>query len=68
MKKEIVCLVTLLILCCGLARGDALDDAYAAYAVGNYAKAIKLFRPLPEKGNATAQYGLGSMCYEGQGG
>jgi TPR repeat protein len=59
---------------CALALGLAtpvsagpLDDAYAAYQQGDYACALRLFRPLAEQGNARAQTLLGLMYEDGQG-
>jgi len=51
----------------GLAEADALNDAEAAKAAGDYAKAIKLWRPIAERENAKAQYGLGVLYANGQG-
>ena len=45
----------------GFKEGDA------AYGNGDYAKALKEWRPLAIKGNAKAQYGLGLMYANGQG-
>jgi uncharacterized protein len=44
-----------------------LADGLAAYHAGDYAKALELWRPLAEKGNAEAQYRLGSLYMEGKG-
>jgi TPR repeat protein len=44
-----------------------LDDAIAAYRSGDYVKALQIMRPLAEKGDATAQFRLGSMYAEGKG-
>src|SRR5450759_670251 len=44
-----------------------LDDATAAYALGDYATALRLLRPLAEQGNAHAQFNLGFMYDEGLG-
>jgi TPR repeat protein len=45
----------------------ALEEGLAAYRSGDYAKAMELWRPLAEKGNADAQYRVGSMYAEGKG-
>ena len=37
------------------------DDGWAAYEAGDYATALKEFRPLAEQGDAEAQYWLGLM-------
>lgn len=43
------------------------DEGARAYNRGDYATALKEFRPVAEKGNALAQYLLGLMYYEGRG-
>jgi TPR repeat protein len=43
------------------------DDAFAAYDRGDYAEAMRLWRPLAEQGDTSAQYFLGVMYYKGQG-
>jgi TPR repeat protein len=45
----------------------APDDGLTAYRSGDYAKAIELWRPLAEKGDAVAQYRLGDMYADGKG-
>lgn len=45
----------------------ALEEGLAAYRNGDYAKAMELWRPLADKGNADAQYRVGSMYAEGKG-
>ena len=44
-----------------------LDDASAAYRKGDYATAVRLWRPLAEQGNAHAQYNLGAMYASARG-
>jgi uncharacterized protein len=44
-----------------------LDDAKAAYKIGDYITALKEFRALAEQGNAEAQNRLGDMYANGQG-
>jgi len=51
----------------GTALADQLDDAKAAYGRGDYASALRLFRPLIDQGNAAAQFGLGAMYEFGNG-
>lgn len=51
----------------GNAIADSLSNAQNAYAVGNYSIAERLFRPLAEQGNASAQHAIGKMYYLGQG-
>ena len=66
-KKWIFCVATLLALCSGVAKANAFDDAGAAYDKGDYAQAIKLWRPMAEKGYAPAQSNLGVTYQNGQG-
>lgn len=44
-----------------------LEDGTAAYKEKEYAKAADLWRPLAEKGDAAAQYFLGSLYEDGKG-
>ena len=50
-----------------MAQWTPFEDGLAAYERGNYATALRLFRPLAEQGNAAYQFALGGMYYEGQG-
>ncbi len=43
------------------------EDATAAYQSGDYATALRLFRPLADQGKADAQYNLGFMYANGLG-
>lgn len=43
------------------------EDGKVAYDKKDFATALRLWRPLAEKGNAVAQYGLGNMYHYGQG-
>jgi TPR repeat protein len=43
------------------------EDGMAAYNRGDYAPAVKLFRPLAQSGNAKAQSVMGVMYRKGQG-
>ena len=49
------------------AQADSWKDATAAFAHKQYAKALKLFRPLAEKGHAAAQYNIALMHKMGLG-
>ena len=49
------------------AAAGPLDDANDAYREKAYAKAAELWRPLAEKGDAEAQYSLGTLYAEGKG-
>ena len=44
-----------------------LEDADAAYDRGDYATALRLWRPLAEQGDAIAQFALGIVYANGQG-
>jgi TPR repeat protein len=44
-----------------------VEDGDAAYKRGDYAEALRLFRPAAEDGNARAQHGLCTLYYLGQG-
>jgi uncharacterized protein len=46
---------------------QGVDAAYAAYQNGDYATALRLSRPLAEKGDARAQSLLGLIYYNGRG-
>ena len=60
-------LFTLLFLTIGTAWGGAREDGFAAYERNDYATAIKLWRPLADKGDVRAQFNLGDMYNKGQG-
>jgi hypothetical protein len=49
------------------AAAGPLEDANDAYREKAYAKAGELWRPLAEKGDAEAQYSLGTLYAEGKG-
>ena len=51
----------------GGALADPFKDGKAAYNKDDYATALKLYRPLADRGNAKAQFSLGVMYYSGQG-
>ena len=57
------------LLICGVpgAFAGPLEDGMAAYNRGDYMPAIRLFRPLAERGNPKAQNLLGTMYRRGQG-
>ena len=66
-------LIILAALCAGFILGPTaparagLDEGVAAYDRGDYATALREWRPLAEQGNAKAQYNLGAMYYSGLG-
>lgn len=67
MKKLIIGFALILSLAGCLDNTDILTDARKAYTKRDYVQAIKLFRPIAEKGNAEAQFNLGIMYYRGDG-
>ncbi|MEQ8964920.1 MAG: SPOR domain-containing protein [Azospirillaceae bacterium] len=48
------------------ARAD-FEDGVAAYQVGDFARALEIWRPLAEAGDAAAQFNLGIMYRQGEG-
>ena len=64
MKKLITTLF--LILATAVWAGD-FEAGAAAYKKGDYKTAMKLWKPMAEKGNAYAQYALGEMYEYGNG-
>ena len=56
-------------MCCLVATVNAapMDDADAAYERGDYAQALKIWRPLAAEGNSFSQYALGFMYVRGLG-
>ena len=65
-KLGLVALVLGLSLAAPVGAGP-LEDAVAAYKRGDYATAVRLFRPLAEQGLAQAQNNLGAMYASGHG-
>ena len=64
-------LAIVLIACCQMANitawaGD-FEDGVAAAQKGDFATALRLWKPLAEQGNSSAQYNLGLMYDNGQG-
>ena len=59
--------LTFLFLFSGSVYGDDLQDGGDAYKRKDYKTAYKLFLPLAEQGQASAQYNLGVMYRKGQG-
>jgi uncharacterized protein len=50
----------------GVATAGPYEDGSAAYERGDYATALRLFRPLADQGSAQAQYRIGLMYYSGE--
>src|SRR5271169_1268679 len=51
----------------GASNAGPYEDAVAAYGRGDYATAVRLWRPLAERGDPEAQLMLGSMLHDGLG-
>ncbi len=72
-KAKLAGLALIVALCAGFTLGltaparAGFDEGEAAYQRGDYATALREWRPLAEQGNARAQYGLGLMCRKGGG-
>lgn len=47
--------------------GVATLQGYAAFKMGDYQKALEIWRPLAERGSTAAQLSLGAMYEQGQG-
>ncbi len=61
-------LLLVMLVCAAMpAAAGPLEDATAAYLKGDYATALRLWRPLAEQGDASAQTRLGNSYYDGQG-
>jgi TPR repeat protein len=58
-------LITLALV--GTAWAGSLEDATAAYVRGDYATALRLYRPLANQGTSAAQFWLGVMYDKGDG-
>ncbi len=67
MLKRILAGVVLSLLLTGGVAAGPLEGGLAAHERGDYATALRLFRPLGEQGNASARYNLGVMYALGQG-
>jgi hypothetical protein len=59
--KAILAVAVLALSFAGPVMAGPFEDANAAYAGGDYADALRLFRPLAEQGDAPAQGSLGLM-------
>jgi TPR repeat protein len=68
MNKLIHCLIAFAVLATAFAAAAGpLEDGLAAYRAKDYAKALELWRPLADKGDATAQYQIATLYAEGKG-
>ena len=67
MKKWILFIATILLLCSSVTKADTLEDGIEAHHKGHYYQALELLRPIAEEGNAIAQGLLGGMYGQGKG-
>ena len=66
LKRAIAAIVLVSAFAAPVAAGT-FEDAVDAHARGDYAKALRLIRPLANDGNAAAQFNLGLMYLTGHG-
>jgi hypothetical protein len=66
LKRAIAAIVLVSAFAAPVAAGT-FEDAVDAHARGDYAKALRLIRPLANDGDASAQFNLGLMYATGQG-
>ena len=60
-------LLILFVCAAGPAVAGPFEDGLVAVNKGDYATALRLWRPLAEQGNASAQFNLGVIYENGQG-
>ena len=65
--KVLLCICALSVSGAGAAYAGPKEDAIAAYDIGDFKKAARLFEPLAEQGDAFAQFKLGVMYADGKG-
>ena len=63
---RMACALLIGVLCTQVLAAD-YQIGMKAYRSGDYAVALREWRPLAERGDAYAQYGLGYMYFNGQG-
>ena len=66
LKRYIAAIVLVSAFAAPVAAGT-FEDAVDAYASGDYVKALRLFRPLANDGEAASQFNLGLMYMTGRG-
>jgi len=65
--KHITIILSFLMTVCSPLAAQDFFKGYAAYEAGDYAVALKEWRPLAEAGDSGAQVVLGNMYFEGNG-
>ena len=66
-KRLAAMLVAGMLVACTQAPREGFETGYAAYQRGDFATALKIWRPLAESGHALAQYNLGMLYADGRG-
>lgn len=64
---SLAALLALTLLLAGVACGASFEDGVAAYDQGQFDKALMLWLPLAEKGNAAAQFNVAALYEKGSG-
>jgi len=59
--------IFLVVACATVAAADSFEDGFSTYGRGDFMLAARLYFPLAEQGDASAQVGLGAMYANGQG-
>jgi uncharacterized protein len=67
LRKCVMAGLIVAVVAAGAAVAGPLEDGEAAAAVGDYAKALRIWKPLADQGNADAQNHLGFMYESGKG-
>jgi len=65
--RATVAALLIVVTMAGAAVAGPFEDGGAAFVRGDYATAMRLWRPLAEQGDALAQSNLGQMYSKGQG-
>ena len=65
--RQFLVAVSLAFAVAGASSAGPYEDAVAAYERGDYATAVRLWRPLAERGDPGAQLMLGSMLHDALG-
>jgi len=67
MRRLLLVIVLFLALWTGTAQAGPFEDGVAATQRGDFATALRLWKPLAEQGHASAQYFLALMYGDGEG-
>jgi uncharacterized protein len=67
MRTLVATLIALMLFATTPVAAGGFEDGYAAYAAGDYQKALRIWKPFAEQGNVLAQFRLGRMYEVGEG-